>query len=312
MRLAHLTDLHLPIPTPPRLSELVGKRAFGYLSWTRNRQFRHRIEALEKLVADCRRLQPEFTVISGDLVNISTDAEFIAASQWLKDNFDAAATTFSPGNHDAYVRRDWAHGLGLFSDFMVGARAGAAAPRAPVNAADFPFVRQTGPVSLIVANSAPPKPIGLATGTLGAAQIDRIGAELDAARSAGRCRILVLHHPATAGATPARKALTDAPALRAMLAQKGVELVLHGHTHYPVWERVSTPDGDRPVVGGGSASHPSAAGKYNAARYNIFDIDGDFERGWRIGVEVRELDGAGGGVETVERRALLGASNAEN
>ena len=36
-RLAHLSDPHLPPLPALRLSELMGKRAFGYLNWTRNR-----------------------------------------------------------------------------------------------------------------------------------------------------------------------------------------------------------------------------------------------------------------------------------
>lgn len=305
MHIAHLTDLHLPIPLPPEPGELLSKRALGYLSWIRNRRYRHRIEALERIVEDCKRSAPDLTAISGDLLNISLPAEFSAGLQWLEKHFAPAVTAFCPGNHDAYVRVRWSDGIGRFGQFMSGAHSDSASIREPRGADDFPFVRDAGQVSVVFANSSPPTLPGLATGRLGAAQIRRIGRELTRLGEAGRCRILALHHPVTEGATPGRKALDDRRALRSVLHEAGVELVVHGHTHYPVWAMIDTKDGPRPVVGGGSASHPDAHGKYRPARYNLFSIDGNASDGWRIEVEVRELDPASGEVKTAERRILL-------
>ena len=305
MRLAHLTDLHLPIVARPKPAELLSKRAFGYLSWRRNRQFRHRKSALDAIVADAARARPDFTAISGDLVNISLISEFSYAAQWLNENFDARAVALVPGNHDAYVRMPWREGAGMFAGFMVGARGESEAMRAPTDAEDFPFVRSVGEVSLVFANSAPPTAPGLATGRLGPEQIRRIGLELARLKAAGQCRVLVLHHPVTEGATSGRKALDDRGALRSALAACGVELVLHGHTHHSIWASVETPEGPRPVIGGASASHGDAHGKYRPARYNLFTIERDAPTGWRIEVEVRELDPAIGEVKTADRRTLL-------
>jgi 3',5'-cyclic AMP phosphodiesterase CpdA len=305
MRLAHLTDLHLPIPVRPALLDLMNKRALGYLSWVRNRRHRHTREALDALVADCRRAAADFTAISGDLVNISLESEFSEAVQWLEGRFDDAVTAFAPGNHDAYVRLPWARGAGRFAAYMMGCHAGETLDRMPRDAADFPFVRSVGPVSLIFANSSPPTAPGLATGRLGPAQIERIGDALSRLGAEARCRVLVLHHPVTEGAASRRKALDDAAALRAAVHDAGVELILHGHTHHSVWSHVETKGGARPVVGGAAASHPVARGKYRPARYNLFTIDGDATGGWRIDVEVRELDPASGAVNTAERRNLL-------
>lgn len=305
MRLAHLTDLHLPIPAPPAIRDLLNKRALGYLSWRHNRRFRHVAGALEAVVEDCRRAAPDFTVISGDLVNISLESEFIAASQWLDEHFEGAYTAFAPGNHDAYVRLPWERGVGRFGAFMIGRRFDDENARPPRDADDFPFVRTVGGVSLIFANSSPPTAPGLATGRLGKSQIERIRAELLRLGDAGQCRVLVIHHPVTEGATPRRKALNDAQPLRSALRESGVELVLHGHTHHSIRASVDTKDGPRPVVGGASASHPEAHGKYRPARYNLFSIEGDAKSGWRISVDVRELDPDSGAVKTAERRSLL-------
>lgn len=305
MRLAHLTDLHLPIPVEPTPRELLGKRALGYLSWLRSRRNRHRIDALERIADDCRRAAPQFTAISGDLANISIPAEFSAAAQWLAEHFDPSTTGYCPGNHDAYVPVDWGDGLGRLGPFMAGGRSGDPTSRTPRDEGDFPFVRTSGPVGLVFANSSPPTAPGLATGKLGKDQIGRIGAELLALGNSGYCRVLVLHHPLTEGATHGRKALDDRQSLRAVIFECGVEMVLHGHTHRPVWTSLETRDGPRPVIGGASASHARAYGKYTPARYNLYSIEKDHGTGWRIDAEARELDPVSGAVKTAERRNLL-------
>ncbi|HNR76633.1 MAG TPA: metallophosphoesterase [Parvularculaceae bacterium] len=303
MRLAHLTDLHLPLPVRPSVGELLNKRILGYMSWRRVRQFRHRIDALEAVAADCRHMAPDFTAISGDLVNISLEAEFSAGAQWLKANFDQSAAAMAPGNHDAYVKVDWERGLGLAGSYMRGSRLGETAMRAPVGPRDFPFVRTVNDVGLIFANSSPPTAPWLATGRLGRDQIDRIGAELDQLGAAGKCRVLILHHPITDGATTPRKALRDRAMLRETLFEKGAELVLHGHTHRSIWATIGTKHGQCAVLGGASASHPRAQGAYRPARYNFISITRKSD-GWRMQVEVRELDPADWTVRTVETRML--------
>lgn len=304
MRLVHLTDLHFsPVP-PPRTIDLLSKRLFGHLSWRRNRRFRHVESALSAIFQDCRTTAHDLAVITGDATNIALPCEFENVEAGLKAALDPARTVFTPGNHDTYVTAPWAGGLGRLAFLMTGERAGDPAMRAARGPEDFPFVRRAGGVAVILANSAPPTAPGLATGRLGEGQLARLKSEFLLARDRGEARVLALHHPVTAGAVSSRKALEDACALRAVIAETGVELILHGHTHKPIWASIMTPDGPRPVAGGGSASHPSAHGDYKPARYNLFDIGRDAGR-WRITVEVRELDPATGRVETAERRTLL-------
>lgn len=304
MRLAHLTDLHFPPLTPPRAIDLLSKRLFGHLSWRRNRRFRHVGSALDAIFRDCRETAPDLAVITGDATNIALPGEFKTAEAGLKAALDPARTVFTPGNHDTYVTAPWAGGLGRLAFLMRGERVGEKETREARGLDDFPFVRRAGGVAVILANSAPPTAPGLATGRLGAGQLARLKSEFLLARDRGEARVLALHHPVTAGAVSSRKALDDACALRAIVAETGVELVLHGHTHKPLWASIETPDGPRPVAGGGSASHPSSHGDYRPARYNLFEINRDAGR-WRIKVEIRELDPATGRVETAERRTLL-------
>src|SRR3984893_3119034 len=102
--LAHLSDPHLP-PLPVASGrELAGKRALGYLNWTRNRHKIHRREVLDAIVADMRARHPDHIAVTGDLVNLALKAEFAPAQAWLASLGTPDHVTVVPGNHDAYVR----------------------------------------------------------------------------------------------------------------------------------------------------------------------------------------------------------------
>ncbi|MBV8926529.1 MAG: metallophosphoesterase, partial [Bradyrhizobium sp.] len=83
-KLAHLSDPHLPPLPRARLAELAGKRAFGYLNWTRNRRKYYRREVLDALVADMQAQRPDHIAVTGDLVNLALDNEFAPAQAWLE------------------------------------------------------------------------------------------------------------------------------------------------------------------------------------------------------------------------------------
>ena len=102
--LAHLSDPHLPPLPSPRLSELMGKRAFGYLNWTRNRHRYHRRDVLDVLMSDLQAQVPDHIAVTGDLVNLALEAEFAPATAWLESVGSPERVTAVPGNHDAYIR----------------------------------------------------------------------------------------------------------------------------------------------------------------------------------------------------------------
>ncbi len=300
-KFAHITDIHLPILERPSFPALLNKRALGYLSWRRRRASRHKIWAAEVLADDIARSGCHAVLISGDLVNIALASEFRHASTWLDKKLGQLPVVFTPGNHDTYVKADWAETLGLLSHHMVGCREPGGPDRPPRDFNDFPFVRRISGlenIAIIGANSAPSTAPGLASGALGPAQIEHIRTMLAGAR--GEFRILMLHHPANAGVVSRRKALDDGKALRAMLAETGVELVLHGHAHTPHLGAVKTPDGKAPVVGGGSASHPASHGRYRPARYNMFTLTKNPAGVWVLEMDVRELSPQAQTVSIVE------------
>jgi 3',5'-cyclic AMP phosphodiesterase CpdA len=97
--------------------------------------------------------------------------------------------------------------------------------------------------------------------------------------------MVLIHHPPAAGLVSRRKSLVDADALRAVLADTGAELILHGHSHEGSLAAVRGPRGPVPVLGVASASTPAGL-QHRAARWNEIAIarDGD---GFRAEVAVR-------------------------
>ncbi len=118
--LAHLSDPHLPPLPAARLRDLAGKRALGYLNWTRNRHKYHRREVLDALVADMHAQRPDHIAVTGDLVNLALEAEFTPAQAWLESVGTPQRVTVVPGNHDAYVRATRHHFTGAFEQYLRG------------------------------------------------------------------------------------------------------------------------------------------------------------------------------------------------
>lgn len=280
-RLAHVSDPHLPPPDVPLgWRDVASKRLLSRIAWRRKRR-RHRAEVLAALVADVRAQAPDHVALTGDLTNFATAEEFAAARTWLESIGPAEAVTVSPGNHDALVRSRGDDPFAAWRDWLGDDAAQA-----------FPKVRVRGDVALINLCSAVPTALHLAQGRLGEAQIARLAEVLREEGEAGRFRLVLVHHPIAQGAVSGRKALTDAAALRAVLAREGAELVLHGHAHEALVTRVAGPAGAIPVLGVPSAS-AAADGHGEAARWHGLEIAraGD---AFEIGVTARGLTPEGG------------------
>mgnify|MGYP003779901961 CR=1 FL=1 len=257
-RLAHLSDLHLPTDwTPASLGELFSKRATSSLAWRRKRR-RHSTDVLATMIADVAAWAPDHIVLTGDLTNFSTPGEFTQARAWLSALGEPGKVTVSPGNHDALV----AGGL--------KARFAGLRPWFGDDGEDFPYVRRRGPAALINLCSAEPTPLHLATGRLGPAQMERLDAILQKLGREKLARILMLHHPVADGVVSERKSLTDRRAFRDVIARRGAELILHGHTHEQIFATLPGPDGSIVALGAPSAS--SAMGGRRPARWHAIEI----------------------------------------
>ena len=280
--LAHLSDPHLPPLPSPRLSELMGKRAFGYLNWTRNRHRYHRRDVLDVLMSDLQAQVPDHIAVTGDLVNLALEAEFASAKAWLESVGSPERVTVVPGNHDAYVRATADRITDEWGSYLVG-------DDTLTHGAAFPALRRRGPLALIGVSSGVPTPPLMATGWLGKDQMDALERLLVTLASEPAFRILLIHHPLRSDARAKR--LTDAPELLSLLKQHGVELVLHGHDHVHSTMWIEGPNGSSiPAIGVPSAS-ALAHDHYPDAAYNLFSIarDGD---GWRCRQMVRGINEA--------------------
>jgi 3',5'-cyclic AMP phosphodiesterase CpdA len=280
--LAHLSDPHLPPLPRPRLTELAGKRAFGYLNWTRNRHLYHRRDVLDVLISDLQAQVPDHIAITGDLVNLALEAEFTLAKAWLETVGPPQRVTVVPGNHDAYVRATAHRFSETWGSYLAGD------DTQGHGGAIFPALRRRGPLALVSVSSAVPTPPLMATGWLGRGQMDALERILAGLTSEPTFRVLLIHHPLRSDARAKR--LTDSSELLALLKQYGVELVLHGHDHVHSTIWIEGPKGRIPAIGVPSAS-AQAHGHYPDAAYNLFSIarDGD---GWRCQQAVRGINEA--------------------
>jgi 3',5'-cyclic AMP phosphodiesterase CpdA len=274
--LAHLSDPHLPPLPNVQLSDLVGKRAFGYLNWTRNRHKFHSRDVLDALVSDMQAQTPDHIAVTGDLVNLALEAEFAPSRAWLESVGPPDLVTVIPGNHDAYVRATRHRFAEAWTNYLVG-------DDTPDRGVEFPAVRRRGPLALISVSSAVPTAPLMATGWLGRSQLEALDRVLAGLSAEQAFRVLLIHHPLRSDARAKR--LTDAPQLLALLKRHGVELVLHGHDHVHSTIWIDGPNGSIPAIGVPSAS-ALAHGRYPAAAYNLFAIKRD-GAAWRCEQRVR-------------------------
>jgi 3',5'-cyclic AMP phosphodiesterase CpdA len=291
---AHLSDPHLTSPAGLPARALLGKRALGYLAWRLRRRARHRVHVLTALRRDLQSTRPDHVVITGDLTTLGLPGELDEARRWLEALGPPARLTVVPGNHDTYVRAGVDAMLARWQPYLVsdgGAphpprrqrrRATAAARERP---SVFPSVRVRGPVAFIGVSSARPSAPLLAVGSVGAAQLQRLGRALAEARARGLFRVVLVHHPVLAGTVPWRKRLTDAGALRDVLAREGAELVLHGHGHRLAFGHLDAAPRPIPVVGVPSASATSTDPE-RAARYHLYRLTRRAD-GWEVTLGTR-------------------------
>jgi 3',5'-cyclic AMP phosphodiesterase CpdA len=272
--LAHLSDPHLgPLPQPA-VRELASKRLLGYINWQRGRKRVHHRDALDAVTHDLHDAKPDHVAVTGDLVNIALPAEFVNARRWLDSLGPPADVSVVPGNHDAYVSGAGVHRDPHWRPYMSGDRASATAPPAERSRArediPFPYVRRRGPVALVGVSTAVPTAPFMATGRLGAAQIDAVAKILDELRTEGLFRIVMLHHPPAPSAR--HKCLTDAAPFQRALAGAGAELIIHGHDHVHSLIWIGGKGVRVPAIGVPSASASAAAKR--AGAYNLYLIGG--------------------------------------
>lgn len=293
---AQISDPHLTRIDQARWRQLLNKRFLGYLSWRKRRRSEHRPEVLRAVVEDLRNSDASHLVITGDLTHIGLPEEFRQAAHWLKHLGPPGDVTVIPGNHEAYVQIPWEESYALWRDYLVS-DAGS-----PTDADMFPTLRVRGPLAIIGVNSALATAPFLATGQVGLLQRRRLEQLLRETALRGLFRVVLIHHTPAPGVDKWRKRLTDRAQVGRVLEEQGAELVLHGHTHRPVWSELSGPVGPIPVISPPSGSALSHRRERNA-RYHLYRIR-SADGGWTLEVEARGYSAQDGGMHSLETRCF--------
>jgi 3',5'-cyclic AMP phosphodiesterase CpdA len=293
--LAHLSDIHLAVT--PRLPELASKRGLGFVNWQRKRKYIHRPEVLEAITRDVqsyalKTAAADHIAVTGDLVNLALRAEYARARAWLDALGPPANVTVIPGNHDIYVPQARTWPAEYWGEFMRGDDGEPAGL--------YPFLRRRAEIAFVAVCSGVPTGPFLATGRLGTDQLTRLAQVLEQTR--GLFRIVLIHHPPLSAPKRFMRRLTDAAEFRRVLADKGAELVLHGHDHRRSVLWLDGPKAPIPAVGVPSASASTRHGSEDAGGYHIFCIDGEAGQ-WRRELIGRER-GEDGTVREVARQVL--------
>jgi 3',5'-cyclic AMP phosphodiesterase CpdA len=291
MRIAHISDLHALELRGTSPLRFFNKRLIGGINLLRKRAGQHPLHLLDALCADLNRVELDHIVVTGDLSNLSLPSELARARQAIDSlRLGPREVTVIPGNHDVYV---WEAHFGrhferAFGDYCTGdAGIAEGAPR-------YPFVRVRGDVALIGCSTARPSPPPLADGRLGRRQLQAIEQAL--AATAGRFRVLLIHHPPLPQSLDLLRALRDRRRLHQVLGRVGCELVLHGHEHRDLRGTIPGPDGDIPVIGVGSGTYADPRPD-RAARYNLYTIrraPPGGPRPFELSVEQRVYDASAG------------------
>ncbi|MEZ4334485.1 MAG: metallophosphoesterase [Myxococcota bacterium] len=317
IRFAHLSDWHATTLRGAGSAAWRGKRLSGWASWYFSRRHHHASAVLEAAIRDVRAQAFDRILVTGDLTHISLPAEFEAARRQLEQLGPPEQVFLIPGNHDCYVEVDPAQGWDRWAPYLRGQASAALRAldvelaeavvdprdgRAPRHA-DYPTLRVFGRVALIGLCSVIPTPVFRAGGLLGSEQLARLRRLLIRAEALGLCRVVMIHHPVHPHGEPPRRALWDADALRALLAETGAELVLHGHKHR---RRVHLLEGPRrPIPAIGVPSTSSADPRPDRpAQYHLFSVRDAPEGGFVIETSVRGYDANAGAFVALSDRLV--------
>jgi 3',5'-cyclic AMP phosphodiesterase CpdA len=306
---AHLSDLHLSSPAGVPLGTLVGKRALGYLSWRWRRRAAAGPAAWSALVRDVEAMRPDHVLITGDLTQLGLAIEFTQVRRALERLGDPSRVTLVPGNHDVYRPESWAPLLAGWAPYLSADTACRWANTTDPPAGDdrppdlFPTLRVHGAVAIIGLSTARPSAPFLAVGSVGSSQQRRLAELLAETGRRGLFRVVLMHHPPTSSVVSWRKRLTDAAALRAVVAEHGAELILHGHAHRASLSQLPGATG-RTLVVGAPAALPIGERAARRGHYYLGRVTTAAE-GWRLHLQLRSLPAGGGAAEIADEREVV-------
>lgn len=220
--IAHLTDLHILGDDTHGRDALSGFR-LRFLSAGRPLDAEGRRARLLRGLSTARRLGVDHVVITGDLTEEGTDAQFETLAEVLSESgVDPRGLTLVPGNHDAY------HDPAAWDRALAG----------PLRA----FAATSGVGAKTVLDEAVIVPVSTAipqhyARAAGWADEDHLEVAERAAQDTSlkqRAVVVAQHHPPVASALPVWQWINDLQnhrTVRSMMADYGSLHVLCGHSH---------------------------------------------------------------------------------
>jgi 3',5'-cyclic AMP phosphodiesterase CpdA len=223
MRVAHLSDVHLlengpGVGTAYSLSTRI-------VSYARSLTPLKRAANLRRALAEAVRLEASHVVISGDLTEIGSDAQFATLARALHDSgITPDRITLVPGNHDAYTTPDgWKRALdGPLAAFRAS------------SAAEPGQVVDRGEVVFLPIDSTCYQSIARSGGELTEETAIALERRLVDTAFQQRPLVLVQHHPPfphRSGAWNWIDGLRGSARLIEMLLKHTHAQLLHGHLH---------------------------------------------------------------------------------
>lgn len=275
MRIGHISDIHILDLGKHSPFEFLNKRLVGGLNLLLNRSQAHSAAVVERAIEHLEELGVDHIVVSGDLTNLALDPEF-AAARSIIDTIEDATDRVSvvPGNHDYYTpdavkaRRFENH----FEPFLESDL-----PDYQLDGG-YPFCHLRDETAIIGLNSGIATPWFFSTGTVADAELTAAGRLLDDPEVKRRFKIVVVHHPLLPDENHSiqftRRMVNDEDVLE-MVRTKGVDLVMHGHTHF--FSTVKLPKIGSPgttyICEAGCSSVGSRKDPTMAGKFNVYHIE---------------------------------------
>ena len=263
--ISHISDLHIPITKSPKYSELFNKRIIGYINHHSKRKNLHKKENLKLVIEDIHSKKTKHTLITGDLVNLSLESEFINASNFLNESFPQNNYSIVPGNHDAYVKIDYKKSLRHFE-------VGQDKINLQTSNSPFPFLKIIDRIAIIGFSTAIQSPPFMCWGKISKEQIELFDQLLDSIDQNDYFKIIMLHHPLHQFGWMNMKGLLNKDNIVDKILNRGANLIIHGHLHREVINFIEYNKTSIPCIGAPSSSR-IIDGALSYLQYHIRKID---------------------------------------
>ncbi|MFQ3360580.1 MAG: metallophosphoesterase family protein [Alphaproteobacteria bacterium] len=266
--ISHISDLHLPIIKTPKYKELFNKRIIGFINWHLNRKNNHNDNIIKDLINDLKKQGSDHLIVSGDLINLSLEDEYINASKILKKISIPENISVVPGNHDSYIKIDFDKSIFHWKDHIGTDTVLLNYFKSKKN--PFPYLKIRNDIALIGLSSAIPTMPFMCYGKIGKDQLKNLEDILIYLSKKNYFKILILHHPIHKIGPFNYKGLLDNNELIKLLDDYNIELLLHGHLHRDSITYLKTKNSIIPCFGTPSSSKINKKEKQTS--YNKYEI----------------------------------------